>query len=208
MIEEETDNMVTGKLVAGFGIGAERIPSDFLGDIEEFSDSDEVNEQRVMENTEELDNCEDFKKIFTLVKKSVKETMGVSRTGLMLYLADLPLQVGAYYQVGSNGIVFNRALLNAIAGSVQSKRELNAFVYSILLHEYLHALGHLDERGVRALVYKVSRRTFGMDHVATRMAAVSPWVFLRNLPALSDYVSKRDVDIVRDFEQPENRYIV
>jgi hypothetical protein len=68
------------------------------------------------------------------------------RGGLMLYLANLPPQIGALHQVGSNSIVLNRLVLKAIESLAKSRRELNSFIYTILLHEYLHSLGYIDEQ--------------------------------------------------------------
>ena len=96
------------------------------------------------DHAERLDKCENFQEVFSLVKRSVKDTLGRERAGLMLYLADLPLGLGAYYEVGSNGIVMNRALLEQVKRTADSKREINSFVYSILLHEYIHTLGCIN----------------------------------------------------------------
>jgi hypothetical protein len=116
---------------------------------------------------ESLDKGKDFSDIFTLVKRAVKETLAEARVGLMLVLADLPNQVGAFHEVGSNAIVLNRKLLNAVIKSGNSFREINSYIFSILLHEYLHSLGHLDEREVRELSFQVSKRTLGEKHPAT-----------------------------------------
>jgi len=127
---------------------------------------------------EKLDQCKDFRDIFQIVKRSVKETLGLERTGLMLYLTDMPMGVGAYHQVGSNSIVMNSSLLEHVMNTSTSRRKVNSFIYSILAHEYIHTLGCLDERRVRQLTYVVSRETFGGGHLATRMAAESPWRFI------------------------------
>ena len=58
----------------------------------------------------------------------------------MLLLADLPLRLGAFHGVGTNSIVMNRTLLDRIVKSGHSRLEVNSFIYSILLHEYLHSL--------------------------------------------------------------------
>ena len=72
-------------------------------------------------------------------------TTGRHRAGLTLYLAELPTNVGAFYPVGSNVIVMNKELLKVVDESPKSKRVKTSFVYSILLHEYLHSLGYLNE---------------------------------------------------------------
>ena len=74
----------------------------------------------------------------------------------MLYLADLPKGVGALHQMGSNAIIVNRKALDHVVAS-RIKQEVNAFMYSMLLHEYLHSLGYMDEFEVRRLTYEVSK---------------------------------------------------
>ena len=159
------------------------------------------------DNTDKLDKCANFQEVFSLVKKSVKASLNRGRAGLMLYLVDLPLGLGAYHEVGSNGIVMNRALLEQVIQTADSKREINAFVYSILLHEYIHTLGCIDELQTRKLTYLVSKETFGEDHIATQMAEAGPWAFIKLNPQDDTYRFRRDVEIVKNFEIPEHRYI-
>jgi hypothetical protein len=159
------------------------------------------------EYSNELDQSKDFRAIFTVVKKSVKAVLGMRRVGLILYLADLPVRVGAYHGVGTNAIVMNRTLLELIENAAGSRREVNAFVYSILLHEYLHSLGFLDEREVRELTYRVTREIFGEDHITTGMATLGPWAYFGRLPQQRRATHQRGTEVIRDFEEPDHRYI-
>jgi hypothetical protein len=155
----------------------------------------------------ELENCKDFADVFKLVKKSVKKVFGRSRVGLMLYLSDLPPQVGAYHVVGSNGIVLNRAVLDTLTAAGKSKKEVNCYLYSILLHEYLHSLGHTEEQEVRRLVYKVTKETFGEEHLATQMALRGPLRLLPEIMNTPRIPIERTVEIIRDFESLDQPYI-
>lgn len=155
----------------------------------------------------ELDDCKDFADVFKLVKKSVKKVLGRSRVGLMLYLSDLPPQVGAYYVVGSNGIVLNRAVLDTLTAAGKSKKEVNCYLYSILLHEYLHSLGLTEEQEVRRLVYKVTNETFGEGHPATQMALRGPWRLFPEIMNTPSMPFNRAVEIIRDFESLDQPYI-
>jgi hypothetical protein len=154
-----------------------------------------------------LDRCEDFRDVFVLVKASVKDALGMERTGLMLYLRDLPMKVGAYHQLGTNGIIMNRVLLEQVVQSTSSRLEVNAFIYFILLHEYLHTLGLIDETRVRHLTYQVTEETFGSAHVATKIAAEGPWSLITLTPFHTPRPYERGVEIVRDFEDPSSKYI-
>jgi hypothetical protein len=159
------------------------------------------------EHSVELDQCKDFRDIFTVVKKSVKVVLDMRRVGLILYLADLPVRVGAYHGVGTNAIVMNRTLLELIENAANSKKEVNAFVYSILLHEYLHSLGFFDEREVRELTYRVTREIFGEDHIATGMASLGPWAYFGRLPYQRRRSYNRGTEVIKDFEEPDQKYI-
>jgi hypothetical protein len=101
---------------------------------------------------------------------------------MMLFLDDLPLQLGAYHPIGTNNIVLNRALVEIVEASISSKRVVNALIYNLLLHEYLHALGEYSEVEVRRLVAVVAGKCFGEKHTATVVARKTLWVLLNNIP--------------------------
>ncbi|MBS7638885.1 MAG: hypothetical protein QW600_00805 [Candidatus Bathyarchaeia archaeon] len=152
-----------------------------------------------------LEECKRYGEIFDLVKKAVKEFLGLHRVGLLLYLESLPTNVGAYYQVGSNGIVLNKLLISIMSKVLISKTEFNSLIFSLLLHEYLHSLGFLNEEKVRRLVYEISVRAFGEDHPAVKMALEPPLI---NIPAsdVEEYIN-HNLEMVRDFEKIEHPYI-
>jgi len=127
---------------------------------------------------------------------------------MMLFLDDMPLQLGAYHPIGTNNIVLNRTLVQIVEAATQSKRLVNAFVYSLLVHEYLHALGHIPEPEVRPLVYQVSKDCFGEDHIVTRLAENSPWALLRGVPLSRIEAPRRVIEIVKDFEKTNQKYII
>lgn len=155
-----------------------------------------------------LAEAKGFSEVYEIVKDTVKRSLGTYRVGLMLYLDDLPLQLGAYHPVGSNAIVMNRTLLQIVESTAKSKNVVNAFVYTILLHEYLHGLGYLEEYAVRPLVQRVSSESFGENHVATHMARLGPWSILKGLPLDEVEAPKRVIEIVKDLEKEEQKYII
>jgi hypothetical protein len=155
-----------------------------------------------------IDTAEGFSEVWEIVKDTVKDALGEHRVGMMLFLDDLPLQLGAYHPLGTNNIVLNRTLVQIAEAATKSKRLVNAFVYNMLVHEYLHALGHISEREVRPLVYQVSKKCFGEDHVVTKLAEKSPWALLKGLPLGEIEAPKRVIEIVKDFEKSNQQYIV
>jgi len=163
----------------------------------------------------QLETSENFGDIFEIVKRSVKQQLGMERAGLMLILADLPMHLGAFHGVGTNQIVMNRVLLDRIVAAGHPRSQINAFVYSILLHEYLHSLGVIDESEVRRLVNEISVNTFGPDHPASTIASRGPWSLLRGVGFVDTHISnetrlelkQRRAELVTDFDRSHRTYI-
>ncbi len=152
----------------------------------------------------ELESAKNYGDVFALVKKAVKRSLGQHRVGLMLYLGNLPMKVGAFHPMGTNDIVLNRRLLEAAA---KTEPKWKAYVFSILLHEYLHSLGYADERQVRGLTYRISLDNFGRDHPVVEAAVTGPWVNLSR----EDFESmgeEMDLERVPDFERVDSGYII
>jgi hypothetical protein len=154
-----------------------------------------------------LDKAKNYGEVWQIVKDSVEFGLGKRRESMMLFLDDLPLQLGAYYPVGTNNIVLNRALVEIVEASLRSKSTVNALEYNLLLHEYLHALGELSEEGVRRQVVEVAKKSFGEQHIATEVACKTPWMLLKDLPLGPFNTPKRVMEIVKDFEKT-GKYVV
>ena len=109
----------------------------------------------------DLETAENYAQVWQTVKATVDFLLHKRRSSMMLFLDDLPLQLGAYHPLGTNNIVLNRTLVEIVEASITTKRVVNALVYNLLLHEYLHALGELSETEVRRTVVKVAQACFG-----------------------------------------------
>lgn len=157
--------------------------------------------------SERLEKSKNFADIFELVKRAVKVVLGRERAGLMLYLGNLPLRVGAFHQIGSNGIVMNKRLLNLMFKSSKSMTEVNSYVFSVLLHEYLHSLGYVDEAQVRRLVYEVCRDVFGEDHPVTEMALNGPFPKVPPSELQPQSYEDLELELIKDFERSNQSYI-
>lgn len=154
-----------------------------------------------------LDKAKNYAEVWKIVKETTQFAIGKRRDSMMLFLDDLPLQLGAYYPVGTNNIVLNRALVEIVEASLSDKPTVNALIYNLLLHEYLHALGVLSETGVRRQVVEVAKKSFGEQHISTLIACKSPWVLFKDIPLGPFNAPKRVMEIVRDFEKT-SKYIV
>lgn len=165
------------------------------------------NSEAVERHRRNLETAVDYAEVWQIVKDTVDDALNKRGGSMMLFLDDLPLQIGAYFPVGTNNIVLNRHLVEIVEATLSNKRVVNALVYNLLLHEYLHALGELSEVDVRRQVVVVAQKCFGEDYVATVLARKSPWVLLKNIPLEGANAPKRVMQIVRNFEKTQ-RYIV
>jgi len=157
--------------------------------------------------TRELDEAKGFGDVFDIVRRTVKDLLGEYRAGLSLFLAELPPQVGAYHEVGTNVMVMNRLVLTMVGERARTRREMNAYMFSILLHEYLHALGHVEERECRSLAYRVSKEAFGEGHEATAMAANGPLALFPDIMWSRPPPHIEGFEVVKDFDRTNQTYI-
>ena len=104
---------------------------------------------------------------FELVKDAVRRNEGRSRAGLMLGLQELGATqngfIGAYYQVTSNIIVMNKTPIRRIIET--NPKLLEPYSFHVLLHEYIHSLGFLDEEITKEKTYEITKKYFGQISV-------------------------------------------
>ncbi len=163
---------------------------------------------------QKLDDAKTLPDIFEIVKDGVRKIMNTGRAGLTLGLAELGggqnTWIGAFYPVGSTTIIMNRSPLRRI---VETNPQLyNAYVFHILLHEYIHSLGYIDEERTRQLVYWISRELFGDTHAVTRMAQDMS-TFFPNLTyptqeTLLENLDDFELEMVPDFDRSSINYIM
>ena len=135
---------------------------------------------------------------FEEVKKAVQKNERRSRAGLMLGLQEIGASldgfIGAYYPVASNIIIINKTPLRRILET--DKSLLKPYVFHILLHEYIHSLGYLDEETTGKKTYEISKKQFGEHHIVTELSTnikkffpnlvypVHGWIPLRKTPRI------------------------
>lgn len=109
---------------------------------------------------------------FEEVKDAVQKITGLSRAGLMLGLQELGSSIegfiGAYYPVTSNIIVVNKTPIRRIT---ETKPELlKPYGFNVLLHEYIHSLGFLNEEFTKQKTYEITKKYYGEKHIATKLS--------------------------------------
>lgn len=161
------------------------------------------------EFSQKLRRAESFADIFSLVKRAVRIVFSRERSGLMLGLSELGVTnrgfVGAFYPVGSNLIVMNKTALSIIKEN--KPRFTKPYVFTVLMHEYLHTLGVLDEKYTEALTQFIISEIFGNDHPITS--------FVKNmrfyLPKLTYETPSRshshEIELVENFDTENLSYI-
>lgn len=151
------------------------------------------------------EESKDWQEVFSLIKEGVQELTGRSRTGLMLGMADLGVRqdgfIGAFYPVGSNVIVMNRTIINLI--DAQKPDLLKPYVFHVLMHEYLHTLGVLNERHTELFVYKLNEKLFGENHEVTKMSFNFDKLFPEIVMPGMNWQPQQQmrIDLVDDFER-------
>jgi hypothetical protein len=156
-----------------------------------------------MNLAESLDKCKDFSDVFEVVRRCVDKSLGRRRNGLMLGLTDLPLHIGAFHAVPSNVIMINRKILNAVMH--YDKKLVNAYVFHVLLHEYLHTLGFMSEEDVGTLSHIISKKYLGEKHPST---IISKYGMAYVFPRLAiDPETDRTITIVENFDSSNLSYI-
>ena len=128
-----------------------------------------------MEKINDVEVEESLIDIFENVKDAVRKSEGRSRTGLMLGMQELGSTqngfIGAYFPVASNIIVINKTPLRRIIET--NPQLLKPYGFHVLLHEYIHALGYLDEEITKRKTYEISKENFGENHIITLRENIS-----------------------------------
>ncbi|MHA1374254.1 MAG: hypothetical protein ACTSR7_08150 [Promethearchaeota archaeon] len=124
-------------------------------------------------------------RIFERVKKDVKKVFGRHRVGLSLGLAEMGMRqggfIGGMHFAPGTDIIMNISPLIIIL-ETQPYEVVWAYTYHILLHEYIHSLGIIDERQCRILTLKLSKEIFSeSDHPAIILAESGIGAFTPNL---------------------------
>ncbi|MCU0849978.1 MAG: hypothetical protein MUC80_01720 [Candidatus Thermoplasmatota archaeon] len=152
-----------------------------------------------MMNTSDLSELnQNIIETFEEVKKVVAKNEHRSRAGLMLGLQEIGASldgfIGAYYPVASNIIIVNKTPLRRILET--DKALLKPYIFHVLLHEYIHALGFLDEETTGQKTYEISKQQFGEHHIITQLSTdirkffpnlvypIHGWVPQKNVPSI------------------------
>jgi hypothetical protein len=143
---------------------------------------------------------------FEEVKEVVRKSESRSRAGLMLGLQELGSSlngfIGAYYPVSSNIIVMNRTPLRRIIET--NKELLKPYGFHVLLHEYIHSLGFLNEQVTREKTYEISKKHFGENHIVTQLSTNMQQFFPNLTYPIYGWIPPKTtppIEIIRGFDK-------
>jgi hypothetical protein len=157
-------------------------------------------------NTNKLSYLKDFNEVFEFVKHSVNSVYEMKRAGLSLMLHIMPTRVGAYHVLGSNVIAVNSFALDLVKKYSNSNDEYNSYLFTILLHEYLHSFGILNENKVRYMTFELCKKFFGKKSTVTIMAEDPLKIFPQlGFVRCDKYQSK--YEIIKNFDNSNQSYI-
>ena len=123
--------------------------------------------------------------IFEQIKKDVRRVYGRHRAGLNLGLVEMGMYrggfIGGMHFYPGTDIVLNKTPLKIILKE-QPFKIVRAYTYHILLHEYIHSLGILNEQQCRMVTLKISEEVFmELDHPAIILAKNGIGTYFPNL---------------------------
>jgi len=152
--------------------------------------------------------------IFEKVKKDVRRTKGRQRAGLRLGLAEMGMFqggfIGGMHFSPGNDIIMNKAPLKIILEK-QPYEIVWAYTYHILLHEYIHSLGILDENQCRLLTRSITEEVFKeADHPAIILAKRGIGTYFPNLNLIYKAPERRpdgiSIEYVTGFDKNSYEY--
>jgi hypothetical protein len=165
-----------------------------------------ITEKEQVRNGSKLLYLRDFNEVFEFVKLAVNSTYKMKRAGLSLLLHGMPTRVGAYHVLGSNVIAVNSFVLDLVKKYSTSNDEYNSYLFTVLLHEYLHSFGILDEQKVRWMTVEICKRFFGQKHTVTIMAE-DPLKIFPQLGLVSYDNFENKYEIIKNFDNTNQTYI-
>ncbi|MDO8508612.1 MAG: hypothetical protein Q7S27_02915 [Nanoarchaeota archaeon] len=122
---------------------------------------------------EKIRKSESLNEVFEIVKDIIADFTGYERNGIKLRILNLGTEnnrfVGGFYNYHTNVITINSEPIDNLFNS--NPKLVPYYVFHVLLHEYIHALGVYDEIRTRKIAYLISRKCFGEEHVLTQLAS-------------------------------------
>ena len=161
-----------------------------------------------MQYIKSIKQAKSINELFEVVKDIVLEFSGYSRSGIDLVAADLGSEnshIGGFYKYHNNSITLNTRLIKVVYNS--NPKIINYYIFHILLHEYIHALGVYDEARTRRITYIISSHYFGPNHTLTKLAKNMSRFFPQTKPKERIKVQYVEESIFEDFDKQISEFM-
>lgn len=116
---------------------------------------------------------DDFSELFRHIRKTIKYYLNKTRPGIMLGLLELGFNhgnfIGGFHLGGTNEIYLNKSSLRILKQETDSEK-YKAYIYFVLFHEYIHAIGYHNEDKTRRITKDLIIEIFGTNHVLGMLA--------------------------------------
>ena len=124
-------------------------------------------------NKYDLIGNNDFSGLFNLVREIISDQMHKKRSHILLGLIELGFNrggfIGGLHLGGTNEIFLNKSALKVM--EQESKPEYyKAYLFILLLHEYIHSVGVMNELRTRKFTRVIAQDVFGPEHPVTKLA--------------------------------------
>ncbi len=125
-----------------------------------------------MDYAEKIKSADGVGELFNVVKSIVRDYTGREKDGISVEFAEIEVYngrfIGGLYNYNTNKIIVNKLPLKPLLE--KNKVFHNFYLFHILLHEYVHAIGFSNELQARRLVYALAQDYFGGEHILTEFA--------------------------------------
>ncbi len=142
----------------------------------------------------EIRNASSIYDLFSIVKEIVGEYTGIERLNTEIVFSELGFYengfIGALYHPYSNTIAINTSPLRKIVQRYPSL--VKYYLFHLLLHEYIHALGISNEIKTRKLAHTISKKYFGEKHILTRLSINMKSIFYEERENFDDFFNEID----------------
>ncbi len=124
-------------------------------------------------NRYDIIKSSDFSGLFNLVRDIISDKMNKKRSHILLGLIELGFNrggfIGGLHLGGSNEIFLNKSALKVMQS--ESKSEYyKAYLFILLLHEYIHSIGVMNELKTRKFTRVIAQEVFDDNHPVVKLA--------------------------------------
>lgn len=121
----------------------------------------------------DLISSNDFSGLFNLVREIISYRMNRKRSHILLGLIELGFNrggfIGGLHLGGTNEIFLNKSALKVMKEESENQF-YKAYVFILLLHEYIHSIGVMNELRTRNLTKRIVVDIFSENHPISKLA--------------------------------------